>query len=70
MILELLGYFGYSAFAWWVVFWDGAEVLEGRKSSIVLGWTSFALTADEIRIGTAISWIVASILCLISFVSK
>lgn len=70
MIVALLGYLAYSAFAWWVVFWDGAEVLEGWKSSLFLDWSAFVLTADEIRIGVAISWIATSIIGLATYFSN
>ena len=65
----VIAFIAYSAFCWWVVFWDGAEVLEGWKAALVFDWAAFALTADELRIGTAISWLTAIVIGLIAYFS-
>ena len=59
----------YSAFCWWIVFWDGAEVLEGWKAGLLFDWTSAMLTASELRFGAIVSWIMALVLALISYFS-
>jgi hypothetical protein len=57
----------YSAFCWWVVFLDGAEILEGWKVSLVFDWAAGVLTASELRVGVAISWFAALIIGLVSY---
>ncbi len=67
MILSVILFIAYSAFCWWVVFWDGAEVLEGWK-----GWlvdSPSLMTTRELRIGTAISWLTAVVIGLIAYFS-
>jgi hypothetical protein len=66
---EFLFFLGYSAFCWWVVFWDGAEVLEGWKAGLLLGWFEATLTASELRVGTVISWIAALVILLFTYFS-
>jgi hypothetical protein len=67
--LFLFGFLAYTAFCWWVVFWDGAEVLEGWKAGLLLDWFSAALTASELRVSVAISWLMALIIGLIALFS-
>ena len=67
--LVLLAFLAYSAFCLWVIHWDGAEVLEGWKAGLLLGWFSAALTASELRVSVAISWLMALILGLIALFS-
>jgi hypothetical protein len=63
------GFVGYSAFCWWVIFWDGAEVLAGCKGNLLFDWFAATITADELRIGTVISWIAALIIWLFAYFS-
>jgi hypothetical protein len=59
----------YSVFCWWVVFWDGAEVLEGWKAGLLLGWFDALLTASELRVSVAISWLMALVIGLVTLFS-
>jgi len=68
-LLLVILFLAYSAFCWWIVFWDGAEVLEGWKAALVFDWAAAALTASELRFGTVVSWLVALILGLITYFS-
>ncbi len=65
----LLLFVAYSIFCWWVVFWDGAEVLEGWKAALLFDWAAATLTASELRIGTCISWLMMLVLCGIGYYS-
>lgn len=47
----------YSVFCFWVVFMDGAEMLEGWKSLILMDWFAASLTARELKFYVAISWL-------------
>ena len=51
-----------SAFAWWVIFSDGAEILEGWKSLLFFGLFAPAWTAQEIRFFVGISWLVSVVM--------
>ena len=66
-ILLVVSFLAYSAFCWWVVFWDGAELLEGWKAGVLFDWFSAALTADELRFGMAVSWVVVLVVGLVSY---
>ena len=59
----------YTALCWWVVFGDGAEVLEGWKAGLLYDWFAFALTASELRFSVAISWVAALAIGLIALFS-
>ena len=63
----LLSFLAYSAFCAWIVFWDGAETLEGWKAGLLLDWFAATLTASELRVGTVISWIAALAILLFSY---
>jgi hypothetical protein len=65
----VFSFLAYSAFCWWVVFWDGAEILEGWKAAVLFDWTAITLTASELRFGMVISWIVALVLGLVGYYS-
>ena len=65
----VLSFLVYSAFCWWVVFRDGAEILEGWKAAALFDWAAIALTASELRFGVGISWAVAVILGLVGYYS-
>jgi hypothetical protein len=65
-----MAFLAYSAFCWWVVFWDGAEVLEGLKgwkAWLVLDWFESTLTASELRIGAVVGWLAALVLLLFHY---
>ena len=65
----IIRFLAYSIFCWWVVFWDGAEILEGWKAGVLFNWTSAALTASELRFGTVISWLMAVVFGSIAYFS-
>ena len=47
-----------SAFCFWVIFGDGAKVLEGWLAAIVMDFFAGALTANYLKAYTAILWLV------------
>lgn len=47
----------YSVFCFWVVFRDGAEVIEGWRSLFLFGWFASTLTTRELRFYVGISWL-------------
>jgi len=49
----------HSALSFWVVFMDGAEVVEGWRSFFLFDWLAATLTAEELRFYVAISWLVS-----------
>jgi len=53
----ILAFLLYSAFCFWVIFMDGAEVLEGWKSFFLFGWFAASLTSQELKFYIGISWI-------------
>ncbi len=59
----------YTAFCFWVVFMDGAEVLEGWKSFFLLGWFAASLTAQELKFYVGISWLAALVMLLVGLLS-
>ena len=56
----------YSAFCFWVVFMDGADILEGWKSYFAFGWFAAMLNAQELRFYVGISWFASLVMLLIS----
>jgi hypothetical protein len=66
-MIAFLSFLVYSAFCWWVVFWDGAEILEGWKAGLLFNWFEATLTAHELRVGTAISWVMALVVLLFTY---
>jgi hypothetical protein len=64
--LLAIAFVAYSIFSAWVVFWDGAEVLEGWKASALMDWTAGMLTAQELRISVCVSWLVAVVLLIVT----
>ena len=69
VLAALLSLAAYSAFAWWVVFSDGAEHLEGWKAVLFFGLFAPAWTPQEIRFYVGISWVVSVVVSLISIFS-
>ena len=66
-MIVLLAFLTYSAFCWWVVFWDGAEVMEGLKgwkAWLFLDWFEATLTASEFRVGAVVGWLAALVMFL------
>lgn len=55
--MTFLAFAIYSAFCFWVVFMDGADVLEGWKSFFLFDWFAASLTARELRFYVGISWL-------------
>ena len=59
-------------FTYWIVLRDGAEVLEGSKSYWLfvndLSFFGLSMTAHEIRVGTAITWIATTLFGLLVLV--
>lgn len=47
----------HTLFCFWVVFRDGAEVIEGWRSFFLIDWFAATLTADQLRFYVGISWI-------------
>lgn len=47
----------YTLFCCWIVFRDGAAVIEGWKSSFLLGWLRGSLTTTELKFYACISWV-------------
>lgn len=54
----LVIFLAYSVFCFWVVFLNGADVLEGWKSFFLFGWFEATLTVTELKFYVSISWIV------------
>ena len=65
----VLSFLAYSVFCYWVVFMDGADVLEGWQSFFLLGWFAASLTTDELRFYVGLSWVVSLVLASIRFFS-
>jgi len=68
-LLLVISFLAYTALCWWIVFWDGAEVLEGWRAGLLFDWTAAVLTAAELRFGAVISWLLALIFGLITYFS-
>jgi len=49
----------YSAFCYWVIFKDGAEVIEGWKSAILVDFFAAFLDAKQLRVYVAITWLIS-----------
>lgn len=64
--MALLSFAAYSAFCFWVIFLDGATVLEGWKSFFLFDWFAASLTAQELKFYVGISWICSLVLLLIA----
>lgn len=62
--MEFLIFILYTAFCFWVIFMDGADVLEGWNSFVLFNWFAASLTAQELKFYIGISWIAALALLL------
>jgi hypothetical protein len=60
----MLMFLAYSVFCFWVIFMDGADVLEGWKSFFIFSWFAASLTAQELKFYVGISWIVSLVILL------
>jgi hypothetical protein len=58
----------WSVFCWWVIFRDGATVVEGWASFFLLGWRAASLTADELKVYVGISWLASMVVFVVSLV--
>ena len=59
----------YSVFCFWVVFLEGAEVLEGWGAFAVFGLFAASLTPTELKFYVGISWIAGLVMLLVTLFS-
>lgn len=45
----------------WIVFGDGAETLERWKASLLVEWWAGLLSAPQLRVYVALSWIASAV---------
>lgn len=64
--MTFLSFAAYSAFCYWVIFLEGATVLEGWKSFFLFDWFAASLTAQELKFYVGISWIGSLVLLLVA----
>jgi len=62
-------FLAYSAFCFWVIFLNGADVLEGWKSFFLFGWFEASLTVTELKFYIGISWLASLIFMLFQLFS-
>ena len=62
--MYLITFLVYTVFCYWVIFRDGADVLEGWKSFFLFDWFAATLTASELKFYVGISWIASLALLL------
>ena len=55
--MDILLFAIYSAFCFWVVFMEGAHVLECWKSLFLVDHFAASLTAQELKFYVVISWL-------------
>jgi hypothetical protein len=60
----LISFLLYTGFCYWVIFRDGADVLEGWKSFFLFGWFAATLTTSELKFYFGISWVASLALVL------
>lgn len=58
----ILGFLIHSVVCWWVVFRDGAEVIEGWRSVIFFDLWAWLLDAEQLRLYAVISWLAAAVM--------
>ena len=68
-MISVVVFLAYSAFCFWVIVLDGAEVLEGWGAFALMGWFAASLTPRELKFYVGISWIVSLLMTLISLFS-
>lgn len=59
----------YTVFCWWVIFRDGAEVLEGWGAFAFMGLFAATLTPSELKFYVGISWLASLVITLFVFFS-
>ena len=64
--MAFLSFAAYSVFCFWVIFLEGATVLEGWKSFFLFDWFAASLTAQELKFYVGISWIASLVFLLIA----
>ncbi len=62
MISWLIFYLLVSLFNYWIVFWGGAQRIEGWLSFILVGWFAWDWKAEQIRFYVSIMWFVFTLL--------
>ena len=61
MLIPILSFLIFTAVCWWVVFRDGAEVIEGWRSVIFFDLWAWLLNAEQLRLYAVISWLAAAV---------
>jgi hypothetical protein len=60
MALALLLFLGHTLFAYWVVFRDGAEVMEGWKAFFFIDWFAGLMSPQQLRLYVGASWVLSA----------
>ena len=68
-MLTFLPFIAYSLFCYWVIFRDGAEVIEGWGAFALMGWFAASLTPSELKFYVGISWLLGLVGTLFYFFS-
>jgi hypothetical protein len=68
-LISILFFLAYSAFCFWVVVLDGAEVLDGWGAFALFGLFAATLTPLELKFYVGISWIAGLVILLITLFS-
>jgi hypothetical protein len=68
-MLLILSLLVYTAFCYWVIVMDGAEVLEGWGAFALLGWFAASLTPSELKFYVGISWLASLVTTLFLYFS-
>ena len=68
-MLIVLSFLAYTAFCYWVIVMDGAEVLDGWGAFALLGWFAASLTPSELKFYVGISWLASLVVSLVLFFS-
>jgi hypothetical protein len=63
-------FLAYTAFCFWVVFLNGADVLAGWKSFFLFGWFEATLTVTELKFYITISWLASLVFTLYQLFSR
>jgi hypothetical protein len=59
----IIFFIAYSSFCFWVVFLNGADVIEGWKSFFIFDFFASLLSSQELKFYVGLSWL-ASLLIL------
>jgi hypothetical protein len=68
-LISVVMFLAYSVFCFWVIFLEGAEVLEGWGAFALMGWFAATLTPRELKFYVGISWIAGLVVALIALFS-